>query len=158
MCEKTMPDRDWPDTRRPVPSRSLGKTCRVKPFLTAALAALALSASVPAFAAGDPVHGQVVFRGTCGVCHLALPHVARADAATHIGPNLYGVVGRQSGTLPGFHFSAAMHGANIVWTYDKLRAYAHAPQTYIPNVRMAFPGLPNQKDADDVAAYLASLK
>ncbi len=125
--------------------------------LIAASASLLLLSAAPALAA-DPAHGLQVFRGTCGVCHLALQHAAKADAATKIGPNLYGVVGRQSGTLPGFRFSPAMRGANIVWSYDRLRAYIHAPQTYIPNVRMAFPGLPNQKDADDVAAYLATLK
>jgi cytochrome c len=127
------------------------------PAIAVAAGLSAIGAS-PAVAAGDPVHGVQVFRGTCGVCHLALKDAARADAATKIGPNLYGVVGRPSGTLKGFRYSAAMRSAGIVWTYDKLRQYAHAPQTFIPNVRMSFPGLPKQQDADDVAAYLATLK
>jgi cytochrome c len=108
--------------------------------------------------AADSVHGLQVFKGTCGVCHLALKNANRNDLATKIGPNLYGVVGRPAGSLKGFRYSPAMRGSGIVWSVDRLRQYAHAPQNYIPNVRMAFAGLSNPKDAEDVAAYLATLK
>jgi cytochrome c len=112
----------------------------------------------PALAAGDPKHGFEVFKGTCGVCHLARNDVSRNDAATKIGPNLYGVVGRRAGTLPGFRYSVAMKSSGVVWTPDVLRRYALGPQAMIPNVRMSFPGLTKPQDADDVVAYLATLK
>lgn len=125
-------------------------------FIAPLAGALALSAGA-ASAAGDPAKGFQIFKGTCGVCHLARNDVSRNDAATKIGPNLYGVVGRKSGTLKGFRYSAAMHDAGVTWTTDMLRRYAHEPQKTIPNVRMSFPGLPSQKDADDVVAYLGTL-
>ena len=125
-------------------------------FIVPLIAVLALSAG-SAFAAGDPAKGFQIFKGMCGVCHLARNDMSTNDAATKIGPNLYGVVGRKAGSVPHFRYSAAMHDSKVVWTADMLRRYAHEPQKTIPNVRMSFPGLPNQKDADDVVAYLATL-
>ena len=126
-------------------------------IVPAALALTALCAS-SALAAGTAAKGFEVFKGTCGVCHLARNDVSKADAATKIGPNLYGVVGRKSGTLKGFHYSAAMREANVTWTPDMIRRYAQAPQKTIPAVRMSFPGLTKPQDADDVVAYLVTLK
>ena len=125
------------------------------------LATLAGAASLlasPAFAAGDAAHGAQIFKGTCGVCHLAQPHPAVSDLAMRIGPNLWGVVGRKAGTTPHFRYSAAMMQSGIVWTPDKLRPYIHSPQTTIPNIRMSFMGLKNLKDVDDVVAYLQTFK
>jgi len=126
-------------------------------------AALAGAASVtallafPAFAA-DPAHGAQIFKGTCGVCHLAQPHPAVSDLAMRIGPNLWGVVGRKAGTTQHFRYSAAMRQSGITWTTDKLRPYIHDPQQTIPNIRMSFLGLKNMKDVDDVIAYLQTFK
>ena len=127
------------------------------------LAASILGAAVAAFAsgawaAGDPKHGSEIFRATCGVCHLARGDANRNDALTKIGPNLWGVVGRPAGTLKGFRYSAAMKNSHIVWTDDQLRRYIGAPQKTIPNIRMSFQGLPRPKDAEDVLAYLHTLR
>jgi cytochrome c len=123
----------------------------------AGLAGAACLIASPAFAA-DAAHGAQIFKGTCGVCHLAQPHPAVSDLAMRIGPNLWGVVGRKAGTTTHFRYSAAMMQSGIVWTPDKLRPYIHAPQTAIPNIRMSFQGLKNLKDVDDVIAYLQTFK
>ena len=124
--------------------------------LAGAASALALLAS-PAFAA-DAAHGAQIFKGTCGVCHLAQPHPAVSDLAMRIGPNLWGVVGRKAGTTQHFRYSPAMRQSGIVWTTDKLRPYIHDPQQTIPNIRMSFLGLKNMRDVDDVIAYLQTFK
>jgi len=124
--------------------------------LAGAASALALLAS-PASAA-DAAHGAQIFKGTCGVCHLAQPHPAVSDLAMRIGPNLWGVVGRKAGTTQHFRYSPAMIQSGIVWTPDKLRPYIHDPQTTIPNIRMSFLGLKNMKDVDDVIAYLQTFR
>jgi cytochrome c len=123
----------------------------------AGLAGAAAFIAFPAFAA-DAAHGAQIFKGTCGVCHLAQPHPAISDLAMRIGPNLWGVVGRKAGTTPHFRYSAAMIQSGIVWTPDKLRPYIHSPQTTIPNIRMSFLGLKNLKDVDDVIAYLQTFR
>ena len=123
----------------------------------AGLAGAAFLFASPAFA-GDAAHGAQIFKGTCGVCHLAQPHPAVSDLAMRIGPNLWGVVGRKAGITPHFRYSAAMMQSGIVWTPDRLRPYIHDPQGTIPNIRMSFLGVKNLKDVDDVIAYLQTFK
>jgi cytochrome c len=123
-----------------------------------AAAALCLTGASEAYAAGDAARGAQVFKATCGVCHLARGDANRNDALTKIGPNLFGVIGRRAGTLKGFRYSEAMKASGVTWTDDALRRYIAAPQKTIPNVRMSFAGLPRPKDAEDVLAYLHTLK
>jgi cytochrome c len=114
--------------------------------------------AAPPAPVGNAAHGAEIFKGTCGVCHLAQPHPAISDLAMRIGPNLWNVVGRKAGSTQHFRYSAAMIQSGIVWTPDKLRVYIHQPQTMIPNIRMSFQGLKNPKDADDVVAYLETFR
>ena len=125
--------------------------------LAAALPLLLGAASALA-APGDAARGAQVFKGTCGVCHLAQPHPAMSDLAMRIGPNLWGVVGRKAGSGEHFRYSGAMRASGIVWTPDRLRPYVHEPQKTIPNVRMSFPGLKDPQQVEDVIAYLATFK
>ena len=48
-------------------------------------------------AAGDAGKGEKVFKSQCAVCH--------AFGAHGTGPNLQGVVGRQTATMEGFGYS-----------------------------------------------------
>ncbi len=128
------------------------------PPAKAAAPAKTASAPAPAAPIGDAAKGFQVFKGTCGVCHLARNDMSKNDAMTKIGPNLYGVVGRKAGTVPGFRYSVAMRTSGIVWQPDLLRRYAHEPAKTVPDIRMSFPGLPKQQDANDVVAYLMTLK
>jgi cytochrome c len=125
----------------------------------AAVLLLSLVANTsPAFAAGDAARGAQIFKGTCGVCHLAQPHPANSDLAMRIGPNLWGVVGRKAGSTEHFRYSPAMRGSGIVWTPDRLRPYIHEPQKTIPDIRMSFPGLKDMNQVDDVIAYLKTFR
>lgn len=147
--------------------------CRVLGFAAPALLALAafpalaakpvpaakpVAAAKPAPAVGDAAHGAQIFKGTCGVCHLAQPHPAISDLAMRIGPNLWGVVGRKAGTGEHFRYSAAMRQSGITWTPQTLVPYVHEPQKTIPNIRMSFQGLKSLSDAQDVVAYLQTFK
>jgi cytochrome c len=134
----------------------LSKSVRRIAALAGAASTLALLAS-PAFA-GDAARGAQLFKGTCGVCHLAQPHPAISDLAMRIGPNLWGVVGRKAGTAQHFRYSAAMVQSGIVWTPDRLRPYIHEPQKTIPNIRMSYQGEPDLKKVDDIIAYLQTFR
>jgi cytochrome c len=123
---------------------------RVLSFAGAAFVALSMA---PGARAADPAHGKELFGAKCTVCHNA-----EEDAGNKIGPNLYGVVGRPSGSIAGFSYSSAMKGAGIVWTPEKLAAYLAGPQKMIPGIRMTFPGFGNPADAEDVVSYLSALK
>jgi cytochrome c len=111
-------------------------------------ALVALAAAVPA-AAADIDHGRQVFQA-CAACHTEKP-----DA---LGPSLHGVVGRKSAALADFRYSGPMRRANLTWDEVTLRQFIADPQGKVSGTRMPFSGLPDQKDVDDVVAYLATLK
>jgi cytochrome c len=58
--------------------------------------------------AADAVAGQAVFKSQCSICHSPLPD------KNMVGPSLFGVIGRKSGSVPGFHYSAANKAADIM--------------------------------------------
>ncbi|MEE3626837.1 cytochrome c family protein [Nitrospirillum sp. BR 11752] len=117
-----------------------------------AFLAVAVAGSAAADPAGDPVKGEKVFR-RCKACHSA-----EKDGADKLGPNLWGVVGRVSGSKDGFNYSPAMKGAGKTWDAATLDTYLTNPRALVPDNRMAFPGLPNAQDRADVIAYLSTLK
>jgi cytochrome c len=100
--------------------------------------------------AGDATHGAQVFNA-CAACHAT-------DNTTRLGPGLQSIVGRRSGTMPGFRYSRAMKNANITWDEKSLDTYVNAPQTLVPGTTMPFSGLPNAGDRADLIAYLETLK
>ncbi len=112
---------------------------------------LASSGAASAFA--DAAAGKALFNMQCAMCHS----VGKGAAST-VGPNLYGVVGRKAGSLTGFSYSPAMKAVAYAWTTDKIAAYLKAPATVIPGNRMPFAGLKGGQKAEDVADYLATLK
>jgi cytochrome c len=116
--------------------------------LPAALGAAAILMTLQAPAA-DLAHGRQVF-AACAACHTEKP-----DA---IGPSLKGIVGRKSGALDDFRYSGPMRRANLVWDEMTLRQFVANPQAKVAGTRMPFDGLIDQKDVDDVVAYLATLK
>lgn len=113
---------------------------------------LAMAMAPAAQAAGDPAKGKVTFM-QCAACHKA-----DASGKNGIGPNLWKVVGRKSGTLPGFAYSPAMKAAGRVWTDATLDPYLAAPATALPGNRMPYAGLKNPADRANVIAYLRTLK
>jgi cytochrome c len=108
--------------------------------------------------AANPSHGEEIFKTTCAACHVAEREPSRADLATRIGPNLWGVAGRKAGIYKGYAYSYAMRSSGIIWTDQQLGRYIAAPQKTVPNVRMSFLGLKNPNDIQDVIAFLNTLK
>jgi cytochrome c len=99
--------------------------------------------------AADAEHGKTLF-APCAACHTDRP-----DA---LGPSLKGVFGRKSAALDDFRYSNPMKRANLIWDEDNLRDYIRDPQAKVKGNRMPFGGMSDPKDADDVVAYLKTLK
>lgn len=110
-----------------------------------AVAAMMLPAG--ASLAQDADAGQKVFN-KCRACHVADKEQNR------VGPTLYGVFGRQSGSVEGFNYSDAMKNADITWTDETIAEYLADPKGYVPGNRMAFVGLKDEEDIQNVLAYL----
>jgi cytochrome c len=101
--------------------------------------------------AQDAATGERVFKSQCSICHSVQP------GRNIIGPSLYSVVGRHSGTIPGFHYSAANRASGLVWDPGTLDRYLAAPRQVVPGTLMTYPGLKDPHQRADLIAYLATL-
>jgi cytochrome c len=120
------------------------------PLAVATILALA-PLTARAQSAGDPAAGQRVFN-QCRACH-----VIENNGRNGVGPNLHGVVGRPAGSIQGFRYSANMRQlaeGGLAWNEENLRRYLANPKDVVPQGSMAFPGLRNETQLNDVIAYL----
>jgi nitrite reductase (NO-forming) len=111
---------------------------------------VAQAPSKPAAAAaigGDAEAGRQIYK-KCQACH------SRESGKNALGPSLAGIVGKKSGEVPNYDYSAAMKAANIVWDAATLDAYLLDPQKVVPQNKMPFPGLKTVNERKDVIAYL----
>jgi cytochrome c len=114
------------------------------------IATLSLGSS-PGLAAGDPAAGKRFFALHCGACHATEPGVNK------IGPSLAGIVGRKSGSAPGFNYSPALKAANITWDEQTLDKWLQNPMGDVHGSRMVLI-VPNAADRQMVVGYLETLK
>ena len=94
------------------------------------LALVAAAAALPAgtTSAQDATKGEQIFK-QCMTCHRIGP-----DAKNLVGPVLTGVIGRQSGTAPGFAYSPLNKAAGengLVWTDDLVMQYLPDPNAFL---------------------------
>ncbi|WBU54205.1 cytochrome c family protein [Paracoccus sp. SCSIO 75233] len=101
-------------------------------------------------AAVDPAAGEKVF-AKCKACHTA-----DSGKADRIGPHLWGVFDRPVASVEGFAYSDAMAGHGGNWTVEELDAYLADPKGDIPGNKMAFAGLKDTADRQNVIAWLAA--
>lgn len=94
--------------------------------------------------------GEDTFQ-TCKACHSVDP-----DGRSSAGPNLYGVIGRQAGSLEGFDFSDAFAASDITWDEASLDGFLADPQGYIPGGEMLAGAVPDDEARAAVIAYLAA--
>lgn len=120
--------------------------------LTSSILVATVAVAQIASAAGDPNAGKDLFV-RCAVCHTA-----QKGAPNRLGPNLFGVSERKSGSLAGYAYSGAMGRSHLAWDEPTLTRYLMGPSNVVPGTKMTFAGFSNQQQAADVAAYLATLK
>jgi len=101
-------------------------------------------------AMGDIAYGEQVYK-KCSACH-----VAKKGGKNLIGPALYGVVGRSTGSAADYNYSAALKAYGKNWSFEELNGFLLKPQTYIKGTKMAFAGLKKDKDRASVILYLNS--
>jgi cytochrome c len=102
--------------------------------------------------AQDAAAGQQVFMRWCLPCHDA-----GEGAKIKLGPPLNGLDGRQAGTWEGYNYSDATLGSGITWREAVFIEYVESPMQKVPGTRMAFAGLREVRDRNDLWAYLSRL-
>lgn len=102
-------------------------------------------------AAGAAGAGERVAK-ICASCHTFDP-----NGANRVGPNLWGVVGRDVASHAGFAYSKAMAGQPGTWTYESLDQYLAGPARAVPGNKMAFAGIRNPTDRASLLVWLGTL-
>ena len=113
------------------------------------MAAAILAASVEVSFAQDAQKGEMVFH-ICMACHSIGP-----GAENKVGPELNGLDGRHSGSVPGFDYSDANKKSGIVWNEANFKKYIHDPQAMVPGTKMIFPGIKDDQQVNDLWAYVS---
>lgn len=103
-------------------------------------------------AAGD---GAAGLRGfvSCSACHEV-----EQGAPSTIGPNLFGVVGRDIASFPGFDYSEALRALPGTWDVAALDRFLANPEVVAPGTRMGAEGIADPRERADVVAYLGTLR
>jgi cytochrome c len=125
------------------------KEPRMKKLIPSALIVLASSVIVPAALAQDADAGKNSFN-KCLACHAI-----GEDAKNKVGPELNGLDGRKSGTVPDYNYSEANKNSGITWNEANFKEYIKDPKAKVPGTKMFFAGIKNEKEVNDLWAYIS---
>ena len=99
-------------------------------------------------ALGDVDTGKKVYK-KCAACHS----IAQ-DGKNKIGPKLYNVVGRATGSISDYKYSKALASYGKEWTFEELNGFLIKPAAWIKGNKMGFAGLKKDEDRASVILYL----
>ena len=121
----------------------------MKTLISSALIVIAAMATASGALAQDATAGKASFN-KCLACHAI-----GEGAKNKVGPELNGLDGRKSGTTEGYSYSEANKNSGITWAKDVFLEYIRDPKAKIPGTKMIFAGIKNEKEANDLWAFLA---
>jgi len=132
----------------PAEESSGAPAAAVTPVVVETTASEAFAALPEPFKSADYNRGRRTFK-LCQSCHTVT-----ADGQNLVGPNLYGVFGRQIGTVDGFTYSKAVQESDIIWTPEILEEWLESPRNFLPGNKMSFAGVRKPEDRTAVIAYI----
>lgn len=100
--------------------------------------------------AAGPAEGRRYFAANCAACHST----SRGENRT--GPSLARIIGRKSGTAPGFNSSPGLKAANITWNSQTLDNWLQKPTNDVHTTRMMI-SVRSRTDRQNLIAYLHTL-
>jgi cytochrome c len=121
----------------------------MKKLTLGALAIISSMAGASAALAQDAAAGKASFN-KCLACHAI-----GEGAKNKVGPELNGIDGRKSGTAEGYSYSDANKNSGITWNKEQFLEYIKDPKAKVPGTKMIFAGIKNEKEANDLWAFLS---
>ena len=121
----------------------------MKKVTLSALVVIVLSAEASTALAQDVAAGKTSFN-KCMACHAI-----GEGAKNKVGPELNGLDGRKAGTAPDYTYSDANKNSGITWSESEFKEYIKDPKAKIPGTKMVFAGIKNEKEINDLWAFLA---
>jgi cytochrome c len=103
------------------------------------------SAQTPQKLRANAARGMALYEQRCAACH--------SIDANRIGPKHRGVVGRRSGSVPNFTYTAALRRLNVTWSEANLDRWLANPTAMAPGTAMGF-RVSTAQDRADIIAYL----
>jgi cytochrome c len=110
---------------------------------------------IAAMAVASGAQAQDVTAGKASFNKCLACHAVGEGAKNKVGPELNGLDGRKSGTAEGYSYSEPNKNSGITWNKDQFLDYIKDPKAKIPNTKMVFAGIKNEKEAGDLWAFLA---
>ena len=133
------------------PQQSAYKVEKIEPTLASAsstgIAAVGINELL---AMGTVEHGEKVFK-RCSACHMIA-----AGGKNMIGPNLWSILGKQTGVASGYKYSKALAAYGKEWSFEEMNGFLIKPSAHIKGTKMAFAGLKKEKDRASVILYMNS--
>jgi cytochrome c len=121
----------------------------MKKLKLSALVIIASSTAASAALAQDVAAGKTAFN-KCMACHSI-----GEGAKNKVGPELNGLNGRKSGTVPDYSYSDANKNSGITWNEAQFKEYIKDPKAKIPGTKMTFIGIKNEQEVNDLWAYVS---
>ncbi len=110
---------------------------------------------VTSFAAAQGARAQDVSAGENSFKKCLACHSIGEGAKNKVGPVLNGLDGRHSGSVEGYSYSDANKNSGITWNKEQFLEYITDPKAKIPGTKMIFPGIKNEKERNDLWAYIS---
>jgi cytochrome c len=103
-------------------------------------------------ARADPDAGQETAK-LCAVCHTWTK-----GGGVRVGPNLWGVLGRDIARDPGFSYSPALQQKGGRWSFNEMYQWMGDPNEFIPGnnmYKMGFAGIKDPQQRANLIAFLS---
>jgi cytochrome c len=101
------------------------------------------------FASTNADEGAKVFKSQCAACHSITK-----GGSNKIGPALWGVLGKQTGTVSDYKYSKGMTAYGKPWSFEEMNGFLTKPKDWIKGTKMSFAGLKNIKERAAVILYM----
>ncbi len=123
-----------------------------QPLAAVGVAVKAVIESIgPLLASADIERGKIIAK-KCVQCHTF-----DKGGPNRVGPNLWGIVGKDVAKVANFAYSRAMSELGGEWTFERLGRLLYKPRDLVRGTKMAFAGLLKAKDRADIVAYMNSM-